>query len=73
MDMTISEFAQTLESFATVVAVIAAGVWGYFRFLKGRTFHERLEIILTGTIREYGNTPILLVAYEVKKRRAKFG
>jgi len=39
----------------TGVAVIAGGIWAYFKFAKGRTFHPRLEVDLSGQWRKVGH------------------
>lgn len=35
----------------TLVGLAGAGVWGYFNFVKSRTYHPRLEMIVSGDIR----------------------
>jgi hypothetical protein len=39
----------------TGVAVIAGGIWAYFKFAKGRTFRPRLEVDLSGQWRRVGS------------------
>jgi hypothetical protein len=38
----------------TGVAVIAGGIWAYFKFVKGRTFRPRLEVDLSGEWQSVG-------------------
>ena len=37
-----------LGTIVTAIAVVVAGVWAYFNFVKGRTYRPRLEISLSG-------------------------
>jgi hypothetical protein len=38
----------------TGIAVIAGGIWAYFKFVKGRTFRPRLEVDLSGEWQRVG-------------------
>lgn len=38
----------TLGSLITAFAVVAGGLWAYFKFVKGRTYRPRLEVRLDG-------------------------
>ena len=38
----------------TLVGLTAAGVWGYFNFIKSRTYHPRLEMTVSGELRSKG-------------------
>lgn len=36
----------------TVIGLLATGVWAYFNFVKSRRYHSRLELTVSGEIRE---------------------
>jgi len=38
------DFVQIFSSFVTALATILAGVWAYYRFVKGRVFTPRLTL-----------------------------
>jgi hypothetical protein len=41
------------DAFANVIqssALIAGGVWAYFKFAKGRTFQDRLTLTVSGRL-----------------------
>lgn len=47
----VSEFHAILDNIKTVaetVGILFGGVWGYYKFFKGRTFKSRLELTVTG-------------------------
>ena len=44
----------------TVVGFAGAAVWGYFNFIKSRTYHPRLEMIVSGDLRWKGTQQFLV-------------
>jgi hypothetical protein len=57
------EFAHT---FAETAALVLAGVWAYYKFFRGRTFRPRLELTVSGTIRQTGTSAELLALAQIK-------
>lgn len=49
-----------------VLAILIGGFWAYFKFIKGRLFHPRLELNLEGQLLQNNNVSHLLLKYEVK-------
>lgn len=60
---TIVEIAGT---FVTAAAVIAGGLWAYFKFVRGRTFRPRLEVALSGQWEVIDKRPIMRARVTVK-------
>jgi hypothetical protein len=44
------DFAQALANVSQSLALIGGGVWAYFKFVKGRTFQDRLTPTVSGKI-----------------------
>lgn len=57
------------EHIATVLGIGAAGVWGYFNFIKSRTYHPRMEMTVSGDIRQSGKRPIPGPTHHLKQYR----
>jgi len=55
-------FANVTQAFA----LIAGGVWAYFKFAKGRTFRDRLIAIVNGKIVLIDGTVLLVVTTQIK-------
>lgn len=49
-----------------ILAILIGGFWAYFKFIKGRLFHPRLELNLEGQLLQNNNVFHLLLKYEVK-------
>jgi hypothetical protein len=45
----ISTVLKDLLTLVQIIAVIAAGLWAYMKFVKGRMFYPRLEVSVSGT------------------------
>jgi hypothetical protein len=54
-----------LADIMTSLGILVGGLWAYFKFFKGRTFHTRLEPKITAKIVDQGNTKILIVSMEL--------
>lgn len=55
--------ADSMQKTAATLAIVGAAVWGYFRFVRGRTFKRRLECEVTGeALRGGGQVHILVTA-----------
>lgn len=50
----------------TLIGLGAAGVWGYFNFIKSRTYHPRLEMTVSGELRLKGNQQYLVPRVTLK-------
>jgi hypothetical protein len=62
----VKAFFDIVSSAATVAAVIAGGLFAYFKFIKGRTFRPRLEVTMAGQWRDVGGHPLLHARVRVK-------
>jgi hypothetical protein len=60
---TIVEIAGTT---VTALAVIAGGLWAYFKFVRGRTFRPRLELGMSGQWRMIKDEPLIHARLTVK-------
>ncbi|MEN3329171.1 MAG: hypothetical protein V7638_3978 [Acidobacteriota bacterium] len=54
-----------LSDLLTSLGIVLGGLWAYFKFFKGRTFHRRLEPKITAKIVDQGNTKILIASMEL--------
>lgn len=63
---TATEWAGLSESILTCAAIIAGGLWAYFKYFKGRTFHERLETEIEGELTHDGATRLMRVVVRLK-------
>lgn len=50
--MVAKDWTGAAESLFTALAVLVGGVWAYYRFVKGRTFHSRVSIQVLGQWRQ---------------------
>jgi hypothetical protein len=50
----------------TILALLAGGVWGYYKFFKGRVFRIRLEPTISGRVLPLNNSTYLLVTISLK-------
>jgi hypothetical protein len=48
------------EKFVHIVAIVVGGVWAYFRFVRGRVYHSRLEPALSGRTFQAGDKSFLV-------------
>jgi hypothetical protein len=60
-----TDYTALLESVLTSLAILAGGVWAYFHYFKGRTFHERLEPSITGEILDQQSYSLLRITLKV--------
>ena len=44
------DFAQAFANVTQSLALIAGGLWAYFKFVKGRTFEDRLNTTVSGKL-----------------------
>jgi hypothetical protein len=44
----------------TLIGLAAAGVWGYFNFIKSRTYYPRLEMMVSGDMRQRNDRQYLV-------------
>jgi hypothetical protein len=61
-----ADIASGVLTIVQVVAILVGGAWAYFKFLKGRTFANRLELAVTGTQVEDQEYAGIVVATSVK-------
>jgi len=55
------DFAQAFASFTQSLALVAGGVWAYFKFVKGRTFQDRLTPTVSGKFVSINGSVFLIV------------
>lgn len=62
---TFKNVAGGISSIITGAAVVIGGLWTYFKFLRGRTFHPRLAVRLDGEWRRLEGADVLHVRVTV--------
>ena len=60
------QLSSTAEHLATIAAILLGGIWSYFKFVKGRIFHPRLEPNVAGRILHANNRTYLLAQLKLK-------
>lgn len=55
-----------VESGVTSLAILAGGLWAYFKYMKGRTFKERITSELSCAVEEVGGIRILVASLHLK-------
>jgi len=55
------DFAEAFASLTQTLALIAGGVWAYFKFAKGRTFRDRLNPAVSGKLVSIDGSVFLMV------------
>ncbi|HEY4422564.1 MAG TPA: hypothetical protein VGN10_00065 [Pyrinomonadaceae bacterium] len=60
------DFAQTFANVTQSLALIAGGVWAYFKFAKGRTFRDRLTTTVSGRLVSIDGAVFLIVAIRLQ-------
>ena len=60
------DIVDTLAKAAQIVAIIVAGGWGYFKFIKGRTYQESLKPMVSGKLLTINSQTYLIVNIGVK-------
>jgi hypothetical protein len=63
--MTLQELADLLKNVVTTLAIVLSGIWAYFKYAKGRTFRERLDVQVAGTVGSTEAVPLLTVTSKV--------
>jgi hypothetical protein len=62
----ISEIADLTQKILSNLAILVGGCWVYFQYFRGRTFHDRIELEVGGTVQRRGEEKYLAVAVKVK-------
>ena len=60
------DFAQAFASVSQSLALIAGGVWAYFKFAKGRTFQDRLNPAVSGKLVSIDGSVFLMVTIRLQ-------
>ena len=60
------DFTEALANVSQSFALIAGGVWAYFKFAKGRTFRDRLTPSVSGKCIAIEGTVFLVVTIQIK-------
>jgi hypothetical protein len=48
--MSFRDLVEVIESVLTSLAILIAGVWAYYHYLKGRSYHPRIELDVSGRV-----------------------
>ena len=59
------EFANAIASLTQALALVAGGVWAYFKFAKGRTFQDSLTVRVSGKFVSTGESVFLAVTTQL--------
>jgi hypothetical protein len=59
-------FTEGLANLTQSFALIAGGVWAYFKFAKGRTFQDRLTPTVSGKFVSIDGSAFLIVTVQIK-------
>ena len=57
---------ENIQRIVTVLAIIIGGIWAYFNFVRSRTYRPRLEIYVTGLVRQHEERQFLHLSFSVK-------
>lgn len=60
------DFFEIVTKIVGTLAVIIGGVWAYYKYIRGRLFHRRIELVINGEIVYVNSLPHLLLKYEIK-------
>ena len=50
----------------TVIGLLATGVWAYFNFVKSRRYYPRLELTVSGELREVSHRQYIVPRVTLK-------
>jgi hypothetical protein len=62
----LKDVAAGLQSIATAIALMAGGIWAYYKFFRSRTFHPRLEGAIEANVVKRSQYPMLQVEINLK-------
>jgi hypothetical protein len=60
------DFTETVANVTQSLALIAGGVWAYFKFVKGRTFRDRLTPTVSGKFVSINESVFLIVTTQLE-------
>lgn len=60
------DFFDALQKIIGIIALIIGAVWGYFRFVRGRTYKPRLEVEMNVDIINRDASILMIIGVEVK-------
>ena len=60
------DFTDAFRNLAQALALITAGIWAYFKFIKGRTFQESLIPVVSGRFAAIDGSIYLIVTTQIK-------
>ncbi|HYV14209.1 MAG TPA: hypothetical protein VE980_25100 [Pyrinomonadaceae bacterium] len=60
------DFAEAFASVSQSLALMAGGVWAYFKFAKGRTFRDRLTTTVSGKLVSMDGSVFLIVTIRLQ-------
>lgn len=59
------DFTEAFANITQSFALVAGGVWAYFKFAKGRTFRDRLTVRVSGKFVSIGESVFLVVTSQL--------
>jgi hypothetical protein len=60
------QIVDLMQKVFSSLAMLVASLWAYYTYFRGRTFRDRLELELTGTVQQEGEIEYLTVTIRVK-------
>jgi len=60
------DFFEIFAKIGGTTAFIIGGVWAYYKYIRGRLFHPRIESFINGELVYVNSLPHLLLKYEIK-------
>jgi hypothetical protein len=64
--LSISQTLTDIDKIVHIIALAGGATWAYFKFAKGRVFHRKLEVMLSGNISVNGKCAALTTFISVK-------
>jgi hypothetical protein len=61
-----AEVLDIISKIVPVLAILTGGYWAYYKYVKGRLFHSRIELQINGELKIIDSFPHLILKYQVK-------
>jgi hypothetical protein len=63
---TLKDLVDIIQGSITTLAILAGGLWGYLKVIRGRLYRPRLEPTVSGRLIKLGDAPYAIVKLSVK-------
>lgn len=70
MDLPWTDILDASEKIATILAILFAGIAAYYKFLRGRVFYPRMEVVMSAALLPVAKQQFLKVTATVKNTGA---